>query len=182
MIVAMPDICLQKINVLPVDVPADVNLQLRRVVNALRELQRVDVLWRQLDSCRVLKFRREFYALDNFLLISVLASQFPKQQISVLEIPVKTEKELKQRVVESLIINSLCAITPTHIPNFERSCTKSHQTEKLFNSVKWAEILGVHRTTLYPKSPNTQSHQIATVDLSKPLKNIPFPRNGSASS
>lgn len=178
----MPETTLQKINIVPIDVPADAYLLLHRAVAALSKRQKLDVLLRQLDHCRVLKFRREYYATDHFILISVLAAQIPQQQISVLEIPVKTEKELKQRVVESLIINSLCAITPTHIPNFERSCTKSHQNEKLFNSVKWAEILGVHRTTLYPKSPKSHPHQIAPVDLSKFLKNIPIPQNGGVKS
>lgn len=178
----MPETTLQKINILPIEVHADTHLHLHRTVAALSKRQHLDVLWRQLDCCRVIKFKREYFALDNLLLISVLAAQFPQHQISVSEIPVKTEKELKQRVVESLIINSLCAITPTHIPNFERSCTKSHQNEKLFNSVKWAEILGVHRTTLYPKSPKSHPHQIAHVDLSKFLKNIPIPQNGGVKS
>lgn len=178
----MSEVLLHKINILPIDVPADAYLQLHRTVSALSKRQKLDVLLRQLDCCRVIKFKRQYYALDHVLLISVLAAQFPQQQISVLEFPVKTEKELKQRVVDALIINSLCAIKPTNIPYFERSCSKSHQTVTMFNATKWSEILGVHRTTLYPKSPNIQSHQIAPVDLSKPLKNIPFPRNGSASS
>lgn len=178
----MPQFLLHKINILPIEVPADTHLHLHRTVAALSKRQHLDVLWRQLDCCRVIKFKREYYALDNLLLISVLAAQFPQQQISVLEIPVKTEKELKQRVVDALIINSLCAIKPTKIPVFERSCSRQHQTVPMFNATQWSENLGVHRTTLYPKSTKSDSHHIAApVDLCQALKKIPLPKNRSFS-
>ncbi|MEE2003235.1 hypothetical protein QWY20_17405 [Alkalimonas sp. MEB108] len=171
----MTEISLHKIHMLPFDVPADINLQMHRLVKIL-STQKMDSLWRYLEHGRALKFKRKIYALDNFLLLSVLAVQFPNQKITVLEIPVKTETELKQRVLQALIFDSLCAIKKTIIPHYERIWSRSLEIEKFLHTAVWADILSVHRSTLYLKSKHYPSKQTEAVNLSAFLHEIPLPK------
>lgn len=171
----MSDFCLHKFKFISFDIPASVYLQVHRLVNEFSNSEQLDRLWQQLHFCRALKFKRDIYAFDNYVLLSVLAERYPNHSITVQIIPVNGETALHQQILANILINSVCQFKARSAPAFERAACRTRDTERLFGTSKWAQILDVHRSTLYTKERPSVSEDIAVIDTASVLKAIPLP-------
>jgi hypothetical protein len=177
----MHAICLHKFKFIPFDIQPSVYSQIHRLVNELAKSEQLERLWQQLHLCRVLKCNRDIYAYDHYALLSVLAERYPNSSLTVQIVQVKTEVALHQQISANLLFSSLCQIKTVSAPAFEREMCQKHDTERLFSTSKWAQILDVHRSTLYPKSRPPASADNSVIDISSVLTGIPLPTLGAKS-
>lgn len=177
----MPDIYLHKFKFFSFDIPASIYLQSHRIVNAFSETGQLDRIWQQLQLCRVLKFKRDFYPFDYYVLLSVLAERYPQQCITTQIVPVKSKEGALHQILANILINSICQIQARSAPAFERAACEAHETERLFCVSKWAKILAVHRSTLYVKQRTSALEDTTVIDTASVLKTIPIPTPGASS-
>lgn len=177
----MHAICLHKFKFIPFDIAPSVYAQLNRLVNALSQSEQLEQLWQQLHLCRALKFNRDIYAYDNYVLLSVLAKRYPNNSLTIQIIQVKTAAALNKQILANLLISSLCQIKTVNAPVFEREMCQKNGAERLFSTSDWAQILDVHRSTLYPKSRTPASAANSVIDIACVLKGIPLPALGGKS-
>jgi hypothetical protein len=177
----MLSIYLHKFKFLPSNIDPSVYAQLNRLVHALSQSGQLEQLWQQLYLCRALKFNRDIYAYDNFALLSVLAKRYPSNSLTVQIVPVKTAAALNKQILVNLLVSSLCQIKTVNAPVFEREMCQKNGAERLFSTSEWAQILDVHRSTLYPKSRTPASAANSVIDIASVLKGIPLPTLGGKS-
>lgn len=177
----MSDFCLHNFKFISVEIPSPTYSQVHRFVDALAKSGQLDCLWQQLHFCRVLKFKRDIYALDNYILLSVLADRYPNHSITVQIVPVKSEAALHQCILANLLFSSLSHLKARSAPAFERTACEILDTERFFGASTWAKILDVHRSTLYPKARLSASAETAVIDTACVLQAIPLPTMGDQS-
>lgn len=169
---------LKKLVFIDLVLPYSLRSQICRYVQFMQESQQVELLSARLQSIRVLKVGRSYYAYDQFALLNEL-KDFYKPPITFTVLKIDSYEAAIQTIVSSIALDSITHLDANHVSSLEKHATGSVGFRQNIKRNDWANILACCRSTFNHvdkkfglNSSVSQEDLVPTIDLSRSLNNV----------